>query len=51
MDWYHTFNRRWIGRHGAVHEAVVDGLEYLWITLGAQQQLGPADTDTFRETV
>ncbi|CAN1238695.1 hypothetical protein LINGRAPRIM_LOCUS2168 [Linum grandiflorum] len=51
MDWYRTFTRRWISRRGAVHEAVVDGLEHLWITLGAQQQLGPADTDTFRETV
>ncbi|CAN0925593.1 hypothetical protein LINGRAHAP2_LOCUS34850 [Linum grandiflorum] len=51
MDWYRTFSRRWIGRRGAVHEAVVDGLEHLWITLGAQQQLRPADTDAFRETV
>ncbi|CAN0925596.1 Serine/threonine-protein phosphatase 7 long form homolog [Linum grandiflorum] len=23
MDWYRTFSRRWIGRRGAVHEAVV----------------------------
>ncbi|CAN0875571.1 hypothetical protein LINGRAHAP2_LOCUS10912 [Linum grandiflorum] len=23
MDWYRTFNRRWIGRRGAVHEAMV----------------------------
>ncbi|CAN0875073.1 hypothetical protein LINGRAHAP2_LOCUS10619 [Linum grandiflorum] len=23
MDWYRTFSHRWIGRRGAVHEAVV----------------------------
>ncbi|CAN0884965.1 Serine/threonine-protein phosphatase 7 long form homolog [Linum grandiflorum] len=23
MDWYRTFSRRWISRHGVVHEAVV----------------------------
>ncbi|CAN0918939.1 hypothetical protein LINGRAHAP2_LOCUS31160 [Linum grandiflorum] len=51
MDWYRTFSRWWIGYRGAVHEAVVDGLEHLWITLGAQHQLGAADTEAFRETV